>query len=87
MSLWKRIEQALWTGKIIKEYGPVAEGRSMMGKRVVSALIAHRGERDRFVIKASYVAMLAADVRYIDLDREGATRLKEALDDALTQMQ
>lgn len=86
MGLWKRIEQALWTGKVLKEYGPLSEGRYGGAKRTVSALLAHRDERDRFVIKASYKAFLSASVQYVDLDREAALKLKAALDDALTQM-
>ena len=86
MGLWKRIEQALWTGKILKEYGPVSEGRHGGAKRTVSALLAHRDEHDRFVIKSSYKAFLSASVQYVDLDREAAQKLKAALDDALAQM-
>jgi hypothetical protein len=50
-------------------------------------LLAHRDNRDRFVIKASYKAFLSASVQYVDLDREGALRLKVALDDAINRMQ
>jgi hypothetical protein len=86
VGLWKRIEQALWTGPILKEYGAVFESRDGGATRTISALLAHRGERDRFVIKASHRAFLAASVQYIDLDREAAQKLKAALDDALTRM-
>lgn len=86
MTLWKRIEQALWTGPVTKDYGVVSEGRYGAAKRIVSVVLAHRDHKDRFVIKASYRAFLAASVQYLDLDREGALRLKAALDDALSAM-
>jgi hypothetical protein len=52
-----------------------------------ATLLAHRDNKDRFVIKASYKAFFAASVQYVDLDRDGAVRLKAALDDALQAMQ
>ena len=86
MGLWKRIEQALWTGRILKDYGPVSEGQQGAAKRTVSVLLAHRDERDRFVIKASYKAFFSASVQYVDLDRESALKLKTALDDVLASL-
>jgi hypothetical protein len=78
MNLWKVIEQKLWTGQIIKEYGALADDRLGTGKRTISALLARKGDRDRFVIKASYRAFLAASVQYIELDRDAAAKLKAA---------
>jgi len=86
MGLWKRIEQTLWTGKVLREYGPLSEGRIGPARRTVSALLAQRDGRDRFVVKASYIAFLSASVQYLDLDRGSALKLKAALDDALTEM-
>lgn len=86
MGLWRRIEQALWTGKVLVDYGAVSEGSYGASKRTVSALLAHKDQRDRFVVKVSYVGFLAASVQYFDLDREAALKLKAALDDAVMQM-
>jgi hypothetical protein len=86
VSLWKRVEQALWTGRVAKDYGVVSEGKHGAATRTVSALLAHRDNQDRFVIKASYKTFFSASVQYMDLDREGALRLKAALDDALQTM-
>ena len=86
MSLWKRVEQALWTGNILRDYGPLSEGSYGASKRTVSAMLAHKNGRDRLVIKASYKAFLAASVQYVDLDRESVLKLKAAVDDALLQM-
>ena len=86
MNLWKRIEQRLWTGTILTEYGTLADGRYGSAKRTISALLARRHDQDRFILKASYRAFLSASVQYIDLDRDAALKLKVALDDALTRM-
>jgi hypothetical protein len=86
MSFWKRVEQALWTGTVLRDYGPLSQGRYGRTKRTVSALLTQRENRDRFVIKTSYRAFLAASVQYLDFDRESAVKLKTALDDALTRM-
>lgn len=86
MRLWKRIEQALWTGTILREYGAVSEGRYGSAKRTVSVLLAHKDSRDRVVIKSSYTALFGASVQYVDLDRDAALKLKVALDDAVARM-
>jgi hypothetical protein len=90
MAIWKRIEEALWTGKHVKDYGPVSEGLDGLSKRTVSALLTRRSSGDRFVLrvnhKAAGLAFLAAGVDYIDFDRDGALKLKIALDDALLEM-
>jgi hypothetical protein len=86
MSIWKRIEQAVWTGTVIKDYGPLAQGEYGRATRTVSALLTRRDSGDRFIVRASYKAFLAASVHYIELDREASLKLKAALDDALGQM-
>lgn len=86
MSLWSRLEQALWTGPVAKDYGVISEGKHGKATRKVSALLAHRDSKDRFVIKTTYKALFAASAQYLALDRDGALRLKAALDDALQAM-
>jgi len=61
--LWRRIEQALWTGNVLRDYGAVSEDRYGGAKRTVSAMLAHRHDRDRLVIKSSYKAFLSASVQ------------------------
>jgi hypothetical protein len=52
----------------------------------VSAYLSHLDERDRFVIKATYEELSMVRVQYMVLDKEGAKKLKAALDDALREM-
>jgi len=86
LGLWKRIEQAIWIGKPIRDYGPLADGTYGSVKRTLSAVLAHKDGRDRFLIKSSYRAFFSASVQYVEFDRDAAVKLKAALDDALTQM-
>jgi hypothetical protein len=86
MGLWQRIEQALWTGKVLKDYGTLSEGWYGGAKRRVSALLAHKSNRDQFVIRTSLKALFGASLGYVELDRDAALKLKEALEDALGQM-
>ncbi len=87
MGWWSRIEQALWTGEIRKDYGVISERWMGAAKRRDSALLTRRRGADRFVIRTSYKAFLGASVAFVDFDRDGATKLRDALDDALVQMQ
>jgi hypothetical protein len=73
MSIWKRIEQAVWTGTVIKDYGPLAQGEYGRATRTVSAMLTRRDSGDRFIVRASYKAFLAASVHYIELDRGGGS--------------
>ncbi len=39
MSLWKRIEQALFTGRVVREYGTISERCDGPANRTISALL------------------------------------------------
>ena len=86
MGLWKRIEQAVWTGQVLRDYGSLSEGRRGPVKVTVSALRTWKSNQDRFIIKSSYVSFFAASVHYMEFDRDAALKLKAALDDAVDQM-
>jgi hypothetical protein len=83
MGLWRRIEEKLWTGPVVKDYGAISEGRYGIGSRRVSVLRTRRGDAEKIVIRTSYKAFLSASVQFLDLDLEAAARLRAALDDAL----
>jgi len=86
MGLWKRIEEKLWTGKVIKDYGPIMEDRQGIARRKVSVILAEGKKGRRLFIRTSAHAWVSASVQFLDLDREAALKLRVALDDALTQM-
>ena len=87
MGLWKRIEEKIWTGKVLRDYGPLDEGLYGGAKRKVSAMLTERSDGHRFMIRSSYTFFLSASVSFVELDREAATKLKVALDAALHEMQ
>jgi hypothetical protein len=86
VSIWRRIQERLWTGPTLQDFGIVAEGRYGAAHRTVTALLAHRDGHDRFVIKGSYRAFLSASDSFLDFDRDAATKLRAALDEALAVM-
>jgi hypothetical protein len=79
MGLWSRIEQKLWTGPVVRDYGPISEGRLGIPTRRVSILLTEKGGTPRLFIRQPWRAPLG-------LDREAAEKLLEALEDALPQM-
>ena len=86
MGLWRRVERAVWAGDVLRDYGALSEGKTGPVKHSVSAMLTHKGGRDRFIIRSGFRSFFAASVQFVELDREAALRLKEALDDAVKQM-
>jgi len=86
MGLWKRIEEKLWTGKVIREFGPVADGRYGSVRRTVSTMLTERSGGRRFIIRSAYKAFFSASVQFVELDRDAAVKLRAALDQALQEM-
>jgi hypothetical protein len=74
-----RIEQRLWTGAVVRDYGPISEGRLGIPTRRVSVLLTEKRGTQRLYIRQPWRAPLG-------LDREAAEKLLEALEDALPQM-
>ena len=86
MGLWRRIEEKIWTGKVLKEYGPIVEDQQGIARRKVTVLLAEGKRGRRLYIRTSAHAWVPASVQFLDFDRDAALKLKVALDDALTQM-
>jgi hypothetical protein len=53
MGLWKAIEQALLTGRIIQEYGRISQGWRWGQRLTTAAMLTERRGVDRFVIKTT----------------------------------
>jgi hypothetical protein len=86
MGIWKRIEETLWTGRTVKDYGSIMEDQQGIARRKVSVILADGKKGRRLFIRTSAHAWVSASVQFLDLDREAALKLRTALDDALTQM-
>lgn len=85
MGIWNRIEQRLWTGDVVKDYGTISEAESGPGNRKVSVVLAGKGA-PRIFVRVSYRSWFAGSVAFIELDRDTAIKLRAAIDDALPQM-
>jgi hypothetical protein len=86
MGWWRRVEETLWTGKTVKDYGPILEDQQGIVHRKVSLILAEGKHGRRLYIRTSANAWISASVSFLDLDRQAALKLRSALDDALSQM-
>jgi hypothetical protein len=86
MGWWRRVEETLWTGKVIKDYGVILQDRQGIVNRKMSVILAegNGGRGRRLYIRTSAHAWLSASVSFLDFDRDAALKLRTALDDALT---
>lgn len=85
MGIWNRIQRTLWTGEVIKDYGPISD-RSVRGAhRTLSVVLSEKNGR-RVFLKESYRGFGAASVRFIELDQDEVTRLDTIFHDALGHM-
>jgi hypothetical protein len=85
LSLWKAIQQRLWTGPVVKDYGTISDRSMGRQRRTLSAVLSEKEGR-RLYLRESWRAFAAARINFIELDRDEALRLREILDDALAQM-
>jgi hypothetical protein len=85
LGFWKAVQQRLWTGPVIKDYGEVSN-RSVRGAhRTLSAVLSDKGGR-RVYLRESWRGFGAFRINFIELDRDEATRLRDILGDALAEM-
>ena len=82
MGLFKKIEQTLFTGKIIKDYSIISERQLPLGKIRQQVLLVERQHEKRIVIKESTGLFAGSSVRYFEFDRAGVHKLRSALEDA-----
>jgi hypothetical protein len=81
-----RVEQKLWTGEVLKDYGPISERKYRFSTCRVSVVLAQKNGANRLWIRESRRGPLAASVRFLELDSDAVMRLGAALEDALPQM-
>ncbi len=86
MGFWRRVEERFWTGPVTQDYGTIAEEQAGMGRRRISALIGTKDGQGRFFLRITHVAPFAANLNFLDFDREAVVKLKSAIDDALGRM-
>jgi len=86
MGFWKKVEEKLWTGPVLKDYGLLSEGKVGPGTRKISALLSSKDGQSRFFIRVLHHAFFSVNLSFVDLDREAALKLRMALEDALGKM-
>lgn len=86
MGFFKKAEELLFTGKVIKDFGIVGEFKKSGGTYQHSVLLTEKDGQTGIVIKEKIAALMSARVSYFDFDRESVLRLKETLEDALQMM-
>ncbi len=86
MGFFKKIEETLWTGKIIKDYGVIDEKQMGIVKPKHRVMLTEKNGEKNIIIKESIVAGISAYVKYFRLDKPSAQNLKDAVEDALKSM-
>jgi len=87
MGFLKKLEEKMFTGKVIKDYGVVGEFKKSGGTFQHSVLLTEMKGEARVVIKEKNSTFTSARVSYFEFDRDDAQRLKDALEDALMMME
>jgi hypothetical protein len=86
MGLWNAIQQKVWTGKVLKDYGAISDDRHVLGvSRTLSVVLTEKKGR-RLFLRESWRGFAGFRIIFIELDREAATRLGAIIEDALAQM-
>lgn len=86
MSFFKKAEELLFTGKVIKDYGVVGEHKKSGGTYQHIVMLTEKKGQPRLIIKEKIGAFMSARVSYFEFDRDSTLRLKEALEEALQLM-
>ncbi len=82
MGVWRKVEETVWLGKVMQDYGVISDE---MPHRKVSVLLAGKHHPALF-LKESWSGFLAKSVRYTEMDRQTLERLDAAIHDALRRM-
>jgi hypothetical protein len=83
MGVWGKVEEAVFLGKIVRDYGVVAED-GPQGLRV-SAILAGKDNPTLF-LRCTYSRILSKSVRYVPLEYGAVQRLGEVIQDAKGRM-
>lgn len=73
----KWIEQKLFTGEVIYDYGPIYKVGSAVSGKTDSLLLCRKAGKDVIVIRHSYRAVLAFSVSYTEIPAEHAEKIAE----------
>lgn len=83
MGFFKKIEQRLFLGDVIRDYGAVSEVRKGGAKIKVQLLLCEKDGEKQIVFRQSATARLGASVTYQYVKKEDMAYLKQSIDNAV----
>ena len=86
MGIFKKIEESLFTGKIIKDYGIIDKRKEGIVEYKHNMFLTQKKNKKKIIIRETVKSPFGFNVRYIELEREGVQKLKDALENALEVM-
>jgi hypothetical protein len=86
LSIFKHIEELLFTGRTVKDYGVVDESEKFGTDVKQSIILVEKDDEKKLIIKTEYKALFGWSVQYIYFDSDGIKKLKECVDDAATRI-
>jgi len=85
MKFFKKSKRPNIPGELIKDYGLVNEYRRGLVRFKHNVLLVKEGSQKKIIIKED-ATLIGGEIRILQFDKQGASRLKEALDNALRSM-
>lgn len=82
MGLWNAIQQKLWTGRVLRDYGTISDRAVRSVHRSLSVVFSER-DGHRLFLKESWRRFGAFRINFIELDRDEAAELGAIIQDAI----
>ena len=87
MSIFRWLEQALFTGEIIQDFGPIYKTGTAVAGQTHTLLLCRKGGKDWITIRHSHRAVLGFSVSYTTIPAEMAEALAEKFVDIAARRQ
>jgi hypothetical protein len=82
MGFWSAIQQKLWTGRVVKDYGTISDRSVRSAHRSLSVVFSER-DGHRLFLREYWRRFGAFRINFIELDRDEAARLGGVIQDAI----
>lgn len=83
VGFFKRVEERVFLGEVIRDYGVISEFRKGGAKLEVKLLLCEKGGEKQLVFRQSAKALLGASVTYQYVKQEDMAYLKQSTDEAV----
>jgi hypothetical protein len=84
MDFWSWVQQKIWTGRVVKDYGTIGDRSVRHAHRSLSVVFSDR-DGHRLFLRESWRGYGAFRINWVELDRDEATRLGGIIEDAIGQ--